>query len=32
MDLSYSEEYEAFRREVQAFLKDHWPLRGEHET
>jgi len=29
MDLSYSEEYEAFRGEVQAFLKEHWPLQGD---
>ncbi len=29
MDLSYSEEYEAFRREVQAFLKGYWPLQGD---
>ena len=28
MDLRYSEEYEAFRGEVQAFLKA-WPLTGE---
>jgi alkylation response protein AidB-like acyl-CoA dehydrogenase len=29
MDLSYSEEYERFRGEVQAFLKQHWPPQGE---
>ena len=29
MDLRYTEEYEAFRVELQAFLKDNWPLRGE---
>jgi alkylation response protein AidB-like acyl-CoA dehydrogenase len=29
MDLKYSEEYEAFRGEVQAFLADHWPPKGE---
>lgn len=29
MDLSYSEEYERFRAEVQAFLKQHWPPQGE---
>ena len=28
MDLRYSDEYEAFRREVRAFLADHWPLEG----
>jgi alkylation response protein AidB-like acyl-CoA dehydrogenase len=28
MDLHYSPEYEAFRQQVQAFLKDHWPARG----
>ena len=29
MDLSYGEEYEAFRKEVQAFLADHWPPKGK---
>jgi alkylation response protein AidB-like acyl-CoA dehydrogenase len=29
MDLSYSEEYERFRAEVQAFLNQHWPPQGE---
>jgi len=29
MDLRYSAEYEAFRGEVQAFLREHWPPRGE---
>jgi alkylation response protein AidB-like acyl-CoA dehydrogenase len=29
MDLSYSEEYEAFRGEVRAFLKEHWPPSGD---
>ena len=28
MDLRYSAEYEAFRREVRAFLAESWPLRG----
>ncbi len=28
MDLSYGEEYEEFRREVQAFLAESWPPRG----
>jgi alkylation response protein AidB-like acyl-CoA dehydrogenase len=29
MDLSYGEEYEAYRAEVRAFLDAHWPPRGE---
>ena len=29
MDLSYGPEYEAFRKEVHAFLADHWPPQGE---
>ena len=29
MDLSYGEEYEAFRGEVRQFLASNWPLRGE---
>jgi len=29
MDLSFSEEYEDFRSEVQAFLASSWPLKGE---
>lgn len=29
MDLDYSGELEAFRKEVRAFLSDHWPLRGD---
>lgn len=29
MDLRYSAEYEAFRSEVQAFLREHWPPKGE---
>ena len=28
MDLRYSETYEAFRSELRAFLKTHWPLSG----
>jgi len=28
MDLRFGEEYEAFRAEVRAFLREHWPLRG----
>ena len=28
MNLSYSEEYEAFRAEVRAFIEAHWPPRG----
>ncbi len=28
MDLRFSEEYESFRGEVRAFLKEHWPLSG----
>lgn len=27
MDLHYGERYESFRAEVQAFLREHWPLR-----
>ena len=29
MDLSYGEEYEAYRGEVRAFLEANWPPRGE---
>jgi alkylation response protein AidB-like acyl-CoA dehydrogenase len=29
MDLSYSVEYEAFRRQVREFLAAHWPLAGD---
>jgi alkylation response protein AidB-like acyl-CoA dehydrogenase len=29
MDLRYTDEYEAFRSEVQAFLKANWPLQGD---
>jgi len=29
MDLSYGEEYEQFRTEVRAFLKDVWPPKGD---
>ncbi len=29
MDLRFSEEYEAYRSEVKAFLADNWPLEGE---
>ena len=29
MDLSYGEEYEEFRREVQAFLAENWPSWGD---
>ena len=29
MDLSYGEEYEAFRGEVRQFLKENWPPSGE---
>ncbi len=29
MDLSYGEEYEAFRAELRAFLDAGWPLRGD---
>ena len=29
MDLSYGEEYEAFRSSVQAFLESNWPASGE---
>ena len=29
MDLSYGAEMEAFRGEVEAFLEEHWPVRGE---
>jgi alkylation response protein AidB-like acyl-CoA dehydrogenase len=29
MDLRYTEEYEAFRNEVKAFLKGNWPLTGD---
>ncbi len=29
MDLSYGEAYEAFRKEVQAFLAENWPPRAE---
>jgi alkylation response protein AidB-like acyl-CoA dehydrogenase len=29
MDLSYGEEYEAFRAELRAFLDEGWPLRGD---
>ena len=28
MDLRLGERYEAFRSEVRAFLREHWPLRG----
>lgn len=28
MDLRLGEKYEAFRSEVRAFLREHWPLRG----
>jgi len=28
MDLRFGERYEAFRDEVRAFLREHWPLRG----
>ena len=28
MDLRLGEKYEAFRGEVRAFLREHWPLRG----
>ena len=29
MDLSYGSEMEGFREEVQAFLAESWPLKGE---
>lgn len=29
MDLSYGPEYEVLRKEVRAFLDEHWPPRGE---
>lgn len=29
MDLRYSQEYEAYRQELQAFLAGHWPPSGE---
>ena len=29
MDLSYSDEYEAFRAEVAKFLAANWPLKGK---
>jgi alkylation response protein AidB-like acyl-CoA dehydrogenase len=29
MDLSYSDEYEAFREQVKAFLAKEWPLKGD---
>ena len=31
MDLSYGEEYEAFRAEVRAFLEENWPPGDENE-
>ncbi len=32
MDLRFSEEYEAFRRELRGFLEASWPLRGDEEA
>ena len=32
MDLSYGEEYEIFRKEVQAFLSENWPPQGDDAT
>ena len=31
MDLRFSEEYEAFRRELRGFLKASWPLRSDED-
>jgi alkylation response protein AidB-like acyl-CoA dehydrogenase len=32
MDLRYSEQYEAFRDEVRAFLGEHWPAKGKEAS
>ena len=32
MDLRFSEQHEAFRSELQGFLKANWPLPGDGES
>ncbi len=32
MDLSYGEEYEIFRKQVQGFLSENWPPQGDEAT